>query len=578
MPTSDAQNLGFIPGVWQTQDPVGTQDPVTTNDQNQTSAFDFSLDLPDSFPTYNEESQAASPVAESVVESVPPVQEIVEMNSEVSPTEPMMDFLHEDSVEVNENLTNNFDQSEDDIPAEWDQRIVSIQELPLDTGDFAVEPVLSDVDEREDWEDIPSHFNNSFETEKASCLSAPEDLVQSNENFMSSNVEQEQFSSKGDELNLNSHPLEPVEASNQPLTSSTQPSDTFDSLQTQVSVEMPHSQNQVPDPFEAMKASLNQNLAPEPQAPIAAPEPQVPQLETPAQPSGMLSLDEMIAQPVATSVPTMSLDAMVGTSAPAAVNPLSNPMPYPPITQPQNQPANWGMAKIVAVFGVVGLLVAVGFMAFLKYPNEIQSLFGWAQTPVIQTAQLTGEQEHGSAELTGESLTGDMQEISDEETSSDTEESSDVGEVTLDETQAESSDDVQEVVLWGDETSDQESTETEQKSEESQLSTSNSGETSTSGDQAVDALGAVESIVGEVGANETLTQQIESFKLKAQQIADTGKAQGDRMMLKYGIYVVNQVKKVQDDLANGQKMSISEWNTLKTELELSLAKAQNGGN
>ena len=50
------------------------------------------------------------------------------------------------------------------------------------------------------------------------------------------------------------------------------------------------------------------------------------------------------------------------------------------------------------------------------------------------------------------------------------------------------------------------------------------------------------------------------------------------MMLKYGIYVVNQVKKVQDDLANGQKMSISEWNALKSELELSLAKAQNNGN
>lgn len=94
----------------------------------------------------------------------------------------------------------------------------------------------------------------------------------------------------------------------------------------------------------------------------------------------------------------------------------------------------------------------------------------------------------------------------------------------------------------------------------------------------MDALGAVEGIVGEVSANETLTQQVENFKLKAQQIADTGKAQGNRMMLKYGIYVVNQVKKVQDDLANGQKMSISEWNTLKSELELSLAKAQNDGN
>jgi len=104
-------------------------------------------------------------------------------------------------------------------------------------------------------------------------------------------------------------------------------------------------------------------------------------------------------------------------------------------------------------------------------------------------------------------------------------------------------------VLGGDDSS-QETAEADQKSDSSQSSTSDLG-TSTSSDQAVDALGAVEEIVGEVGANETLTQQIESFKLKAQQMADTGKAQGDRMMIKYGIYVVNQVKKVQEDIANG---------------------------
>jgi hypothetical protein len=130
-------------------------------------------------------------------------------------------------------------------------------------------------------------------------------------------------------------------------------------------------------------------------------------------------------------------------------------------------------------------------------------------------------------------------------------------------------------VLGGDDSS-QETAEADQKSDSSQSSTSDLG-TSTSSDQAVDALGAVEEIVGEVGANETLTQQIESFKLKAQQMADTGKAQGDRMMIKYGIYVVNQVKKVQEDIANGQKMSIAERNNLKSELELSLAKGQNGG-
>ena len=112
-------------------------------------------------------------------------------------------------------------------------------------------------------------------------------------------------------------------------------------------------------------------------------------------------------------------------------------------------------------------------------------------------------------------------------------------------------------MLGGDDSS-QETAESDQKSDSSQSSTSS--------DQAVDALGAVEEIVGEVGANETLTQQIESFKLKAQQMADTGKAQGDRMMIKYGIYVVNQVKKVQEDIANGQKMSITERNNLKSEL------------
>ena len=130
-------------------------------------------------------------------------------------------------------------------------------------------------------------------------------------------------------------------------------------------------------------------------------------------------------------------------------------------------------------------------------------------------------------------------------------------------------------MLGGDDSS-QETAESDQKSDSSQSSTSDLG-TSTSSDQAVDALGAVEEIVGEVGANETLTQQIESFKLKAQQMADTGKAQGDRMMIKYGIYVVNQVKKVQEDIASGQKMSITERNNLKSELELSLAKGQNGG-
>ena len=124
--------------------------------------------------------------------------------------------------------------------------------------------------------------------------------------------------------------------------------------------------------------------------------------------------------------------------------------------------------------------------------------------------------------------------------------------------------------MLGSDDSSQETAEADQKSDSSQISTLDSASSTGTSDQAVDALGAVEEIVGEVGANETLTQQIESFKLKVQQMADTGKAQGDRMMIKYGIYVVNQVKKVQEDIANGQKMSIAERNSLKSELELSL--------
>ena len=333
------------------------------------------------------------------------------------------------------------------------------------------------------------------------------------------------------------------------------------------------------DPFEAMRTSLNQNLTPEPVAQESTPVSQ--SLETPVaqvvspsseKPMGMLSLDEMIAQPVAAPAPTMNLDAMMGASAPVVANPLSNPVAYPSITQPQ--PAQNKVSALVAVFGVFALIVAVGFMAFLKYPDEIQQMFGLGggAVPAMQMAQLTGEQEHGAAELTGEVMTGSTAD--DATDTSETEESADLGEVTIDEKQAETSDDVQEVVL-GDASSDAEESTTEIKSEESQNSTVISGNTSS---DPVDALGAVEGIVGEVSANETLTQQVENFKLKAQQIADAGKAQGNRMMLKYGIYVVNQVKKVQDDLANGQKMSISEWNALKSELELSLAKAQNGGN
>ena len=567
MPTSDNQNTGFTPTVGQ------TQDPVITNDQNQTSAFDFSLDLPDSFPSASNtvaeetsvpEQQTFPSVEEPVSENVPTVEEMS------TPVDTGMDFLHEEPVAQGEDSS--LEESAEVALGPSQEDIVSVEEMPLPSSDFSVgqedtmpsyssEPtqMVSDVVEE------TSVQATSQETVPAS-LQMPSELPTSFVQKEEENQTLTSVSSGEEEVNIPSSFAQPQESS-----------------QTSVSFvsQIPAPEPVMQDPFDAMRTSLNQNLTPESVVQESTPVSQ--SLENPVaqtissaseKPMGMLSLDEMIAQPVATPAPTMNLDAMMGASAPGVANPLSNPVAYPSITQPQ--PAKNKMSALVAVFGVFALIVAVGFMAFLKYPNEIQQMFGLGggAIPAMQMAQLTGEQEHGAAELTGEVMTGST--VDNATDASEAEESVDLGEVTIDEKQAETSDDVQEVVL-GDTSSDAEesTTETEIKSDESQNSTAISGNTSS---EPVDALGAVEGIVGEVSANETLTQQVENFKLKAQQSADTGKAQGNRMMLKYGIYVVNQVKKVQDDLANGQKMSISEWNTLKSELELSLAKAQNDGN
>lgn len=555
---------------------------MITNDQNQISAFDFSLDLPDSFPsasnTVAEEvsapEQQTFPNAEELVsENVPTVEEVS------APVDTGMDFLHEEPVVQEEDSS--LEESAEVALGPSQEDIVSVEEMPLPSSDFSVgqedtmpsyssEPtqMVSDVVEE------TSVQATSQEAVPAS-LQMPSELPTSFVQKEEENQTLTSVSSGEEEVNIPSTFAQPQK-----------PNQTSASFVSQIPAPEPVASYSAPepvmqDPFEAMRTSLNQNLTPEPVVQASTPVSQ--SLETPVaqvtspteeKPMGMLSLDEMIAHPVAAPVPTMNLDAMMGMSAPVVANPLSNPVAYPSITQPQ--PAKNKMSALVAVFGVFALIVAVGFMAFLKYPDEIQQMFGLGggAVPAMQMAQLTGEQEHGAAELTGEVMTGSTAD--DATDISETEESADLGEVTIDEKQAETSDDVQEIVL-GDASSDAEesTTETEIKSDESQNSTAISGNTSS---EPVDALGAVEGIVGEVSANETLTQQVENFKLKAQQIADTGKAQGNRMMLKYGIYVVNQVKKVQDDLANGQKMSISERNTLKSELELSLAKAQNDGN
>lgn len=80
-------------------------------------------------------------------------------------------------------------------------------------------------------------------------------------------------------------------------------------------------------------------------------------------------------------------------------------------------------------------------------------------------------------------------------------------------------------------------------------------------------------MVGPVNNNDILSQQITNYKQQAQQIADTGKAQGQRSMIKWGMFVVKEVEKVEQQLANGGNITISEWNAKKAELDLSLAKA-----
>ena len=578
MPTSDNQNTGFTPTVGQ------SQDPVTTNDQNQTSAFDFSLDLPDSFPSANNTvaEETSVPEQQTFASAEEPVSENVPTEEEVSaPVDTGMDFLHEEPVVQEEDSS--LEESAEVALGPSQEDIVSVEEMPLPSSDFSVEQEGGEASYSSESTQIVSDAVEENSVQATSQEAVPASL-QIPPELPTSFVQKEEesqtltsVSSGEEEINIPSTFVQPQEPS-QTSASFVSQMPVSDSVSEPVA-SYSASEPVMQDPFEAMRTSLNQNLTPDPvnQASTSVSqslENPVAQVASPTEekPMGMLSLDDMIAQPVAAPAPTMNLDAMMGASAPVVANPLSNPVAYPSITQPQ--PAQNKMSALVAVFGVFALIVAVGFMAFLKYPNEIQQMFGLGggEVPAMQMAQLTGEQEHGAAELTGEVMTGSTAD--DATDTSETEESADLGEVTIDEKQAETSDDVQEVVL-GDASSDAEESTTEIKSDESQNSTVISGNTSS---EPVDALGAVEGIVGEVSANETLTQQVENFKLKAQQIADTGKAQGNRMMLKYGIYVVNQVKKVQDDLANGQKMSISEWNTLKSELELSLVKAQNDGN
>ena len=133
MPTSDNQNTGFTPTVGQ------TQDPVITNDQNQTSAFDFSLDLPDSFPSASNtvaeetsvpEQQTFPSAEEPVSENVPTVEEMS------TPVDTGMDFLHEEPVAQGEDSS--LEESAEVALGPSQEDIVSVEEMPLPSSDFSV--------------------------------------------------------------------------------------------------------------------------------------------------------------------------------------------------------------------------------------------------------------------------------------------------------------------------------------------------------------------------------------------------------------------------------------------------------
>ena len=405
MPTSDNQNTGFTPTVGQ------TQDPVTTNDPNQTSAFDFSLDLPDSFPAASNtvaeetsvpEQQTFPSAEEPVSENVPTVEEVS------APVDTGMDFLHEEPVVQEEDSS--LEEAAEVALGPSQEDIVSVEEMPLPSSDFSVEQEGGEASYSSEPTQIVSDVVEENSVQSTSQEAVPASLQMSTElptSFVQKEEESQTLtsvSSGEEEVNIPSTFVQPQESSQ-----------TSASFVSQIPAPEPVASYSAPvmqDPFEAMRTSLNQNLTPEPVNQASTPVSQslenpVAQVASPAseKPMGMLSLDEMIAQPVATPAPTMNLDAMMGASAPVVANPLSNPVAYPSITQPQ--PAQNKVSALVAVFGVFALIVAVGFMAFLKYPNEIQQMFGLGggAVPAMQMAQLTGEQEHGAAELTGEVMT-----------------------------------------------------------------------------------------------------------------------------------------------------------------------------
>ena len=295
----------------------------------------------------------------------------------------------------------------------------------------------------------------------------------------------------------------------------------------------------------------------------------------------MLSLDEMLAQPAAQvpqqAAPVMDLTSLT-VGAQDITNPLTNPTAYPTVQTAGNDGL---MKKVLAGVGGVVLVALAGVMVYIKYPLMFGSGGDTPQQPTTQSGTLqpqlalntSGDQaDHFAAGQEGENTDQDTVTTLNTGDNQTTDSAGTEVEVNTPVQEEE----VEDVVLGGDE-------EVSPASGENSVSGSNTvsqqqqktENTTLSGDSAPDALNSVEDLVGPVNSNDVLGQEIELYRQKAQQIADTGRAQNVRMMVKWGTAVAKQVEKIQQELANGGNMTISEWNQKKAELDISLAKATN---
>ena len=295
----------------------------------------------------------------------------------------------------------------------------------------------------------------------------------------------------------------------------------------------------------------------------------------------MLSLDEMLAQPAAQVpqqvAPVMDLTSLT-VGAQNSTNPLTNPTAYPTVQAAGNDGL---MKKVLAGVGGVVLVALAGVMVYIKYPLMFGSGGDTPQQPTTQSGTLqpqlalntSGDQaDHFAAGQEGENTDQNSLVSWDVVSNQATDNSGTEVEVTTPVQEEE----VEDVVLGGDE----EASSVSGDNSVSGLNTVSEQEkktenTTLSGDSAPDALNSVEDLVGPVNSNDVLGQEIELYRQKAQQIADTGRAQNVRMMVKWGTAVAKQVEKIQQELANGGNMTISEWNQKKAELDISLAKATN---